>query len=79
MQTVQHDHLPLYRIARAGWADPLDIEPGRRTGGRWNAANTHGVLYTCCSVAVARAIVIDISDSGHSKWMTCARSTVPCS
>ena len=58
--TIIHDHVPIYRVARAEWNDPLDISFSGKQSNRWNAPDSHHVLYTSCSVAVARAIVQDI-------------------
>ncbi len=57
---IEHDHVPLYRVVRAGWPNPLDTTFSRTTGGRWNAPEAHEVLYACCSESVARSIVADI-------------------
>ncbi len=57
---VLHRHRPLYRVVRAGWADPLD--PGfsqRRPDRRWNTA-AFPALYCCCSPRVARAVARDL-------------------
>lgn len=60
MPLIRHEHVPLYRVARAGWADPLDTSFSQRKSNRWNVEGGHRVLYTCCSVAVAQCIVRDI-------------------
>lgn len=50
-----HTHVPVHRVVRASWPDPLDTTHSR-DGGRWNPAQAYQVLYTACSPAVARAI-----------------------
>lgn len=60
MPTVVHDHTPIYRVARAEWTDPLDATFAALHSHRWNAPGSHAVLYTSCSITVARAIVLDI-------------------
>ena len=57
---MAHEHVPLYRVARAGWADPLDTDHSRLASNRWNSRGGHRVLYTACSLAVARCIVADV-------------------
>lgn len=55
-----HGHVPVYRVVRARWADPLDASFSRRTPDRrWNTAD-FPALYCCCSVAVARAVTLDL-------------------
>jgi hypothetical protein len=56
---LHHDQ-PLFRVVRAGWADPLDASysltaPDRR----WNTP-LFPALYCCCSHAVARGITRDL-------------------
>jgi hypothetical protein len=41
------------RLADPAWADPLDTTFSARTGGRWNAAGTHAVLYLNGSLRTA--------------------------
>lgn len=53
---LDHRHQPIYRVVRAGFADPLDAAHAKTRGGRWNPASIFPVLYTCCSVAVGRAV-----------------------
>jgi len=60
MPLVQHDHVPLFRVARRGWTDPLDTTFAQQQSNRWNFVGGLAVLYTCCSVEVARAVVTDI-------------------
>jgi hypothetical protein len=60
MLLVDHIHVPLFRVIRANWKDALDTSFSRASGGRWNAANTHAVLYVSCSMAVARAVALDV-------------------
>jgi RES domain-containing protein len=55
VRLVAHAHA-VYRVVRAGWPDPLDTSFSRDRGGRWNAPGSHRVLYTCCSLPVARAV-----------------------
>ena len=58
---VVHEHQPIYRVVRAGWADPLDASFSRRQrGNRWNAPGAFSVLYTCCSAGVARGVTLDL-------------------
>lgn len=55
-----HDHVPVHRVVRAAWDDPLDASfSQRKADRRWN---TEGfpALYCCCSVAVARAVAQDV-------------------
>jgi hypothetical protein len=60
MPLKRHDHLPLYRVGRAGWSDPLDASFSTSQSNRWNPVNTFPVLYTCCSENVARAVVHNV-------------------
>lgn len=46
-----------YRVADAAWADPLDASYSARTGARWNAPGSFGVLYLSTTLGVARANV----------------------
>jgi RES domain-containing protein len=55
-RVIAHGHVPIFRVVRAGWADPLDTGGARKHGGRWNPPKSFPVLYACCSVAVARAV-----------------------
>jgi RES domain-containing protein len=50
-----HAHVPVHRVVRASWPNPLDTSFSR-DGGRWNPPQTYEVLYAACSRAVARAI-----------------------
>lgn len=45
------------RVADPGWEKPLDAEHSRRRGGRWNPAESFGVVYLNASLEVARAQV----------------------
>jgi len=57
---IAHRHQPFYRVVRAGWKDPLDASFSQRApDNRWNGP-AYPVLYCCCSVRVARAIVRDL-------------------
>jgi hypothetical protein len=58
--TLQHAHVPVFRVVKAGWQNPLDTTHGKLRGGRWNPKNTFGVLHTACSERVARAITLDL-------------------
>jgi RES domain-containing protein len=58
-----HPH-PLYRLVRAKHPDAMDTSYSQRSGGRWNPKGTFPVLYTACSVRVARAIVRDLFAAG---------------
>jgi hypothetical protein len=50
----------LYRVVRAGWANPLDTSFSRRAADRrWNSASFEA-LYCCGSERVARAVAFDI-------------------
>lgn len=46
---------PYYRVFKPDWADPLDMQPGRERGGRWNAPRSFGVLYFNATFEVAAA------------------------
>jgi len=66
--TMAHGHIPLYRVVRRGWKEPLDasfsqVSPDRR----WNTPD-FPALYCCCSETVARAIAMDL--------LECAASTI---
>lgn len=55
-----HTHQPLYRVVRAGWADPLDAFFSQRAAdNRWNTAD-FPALYCCCGLPVARAVTRDV-------------------
>lgn len=58
---VTHDHWPIFRVVRNGWADPLDSSFSRQrsTRNRWNTPE-FAALYCCCSVRVARAVTLDL-------------------
>lgn len=59
-RTENHTHVPVYRVTRAGWADPLDATfSQKRDTNRWNTAE-FPALYCCCSIAVARAVTRDL-------------------
>ncbi|MFN8558508.1 MAG: hypothetical protein U0531_14580, partial [Dehalococcoidia bacterium] len=60
MPLVEHDHVPVFRVVRAGWPNPLDASFSHNQSNRWNPRGAFPALYTCCSPAVARAIVLDI-------------------
>jgi|HubBroStandDraft_1064217.scaffolds.fasta_scaffold59773_2 RES domain-containing protein len=59
--TVSHNHVPLYRVVRRGWADPLDTSYSQRASAdnRWNTP-VFAALYCSCSERVARAVVRDV-------------------
>jgi len=59
--TVAHNHVPLYRVIRRGWADPLDTSFSQRAlaDNRWNTPD-FPALYCSCSERVARAIARDV-------------------
>jgi hypothetical protein len=59
--TVDHNHLPIYRVVRRGWPDPIDatFSQGPKVDNRWNSAD-FPALYCCCTEEVAGAIVKDI-------------------
>lgn len=50
------------RVADPGWADPLDAGFSARSGGRWNAPGSFGVLYLNATRGVARANVSRLYD-----------------
>jgi RES domain-containing protein len=60
---VAHDHR-LYRLVRARHADALDTSYSRHSGGRWNPEDAFPVLYTACSIMVARGLARDLFASG---------------
>ncbi len=55
---VAHGHVPLFRVLRAGHANPLDASHSRFRPGRWNTRG-FAALYTCCSEFSARAVARD--------------------
>lgn len=56
----EHDHVPLHRVVRADWSDPLDASFSQRSPDRrWNTGN-FPALYCCCSAGVARAVTLDL-------------------
>lgn len=59
--TVSHNHLPIYRVVRRAWLDPIDTAFSQRPNvdNRWNTVD-FPALYCCCSETVASAIVKDI-------------------
>lgn len=60
MIAIDHTHLPVYRVIRRGWTDPLDSSFSRsQSDNRWNTAD-FPALYCCCSEPVARAVTLDI-------------------
>ncbi len=57
---LHHTHLPLYRVVRRSWSDPLNVSHSQtRVDNRWNTAD-FPALYCCCSTRVARAVVLDV-------------------
>lgn len=58
--TFEHTHVPVFRVVRAAWPDPLETAHAMTRGGRWNPAGAFAVLYAACSERVARAVVIDV-------------------
>lgn len=55
-----HRHVPVYRVVRARWDDPLDASYSRTAPDRrWNTA-AFPALYCCCSIGVARAVALDV-------------------
>jgi len=57
--TVPHAHR-MFRVVRAGWRDATDASHSqKRPDNRWNTAD-FPALYCCCSVRVARAVVLDV-------------------
>jgi hypothetical protein len=59
--TIAHEHVPLFRVLRRGWPDPLDTSYSQRpaANNRWNTPD-FPALYCCCSERVARAVTRDI-------------------
>jgi RES domain-containing protein len=59
--TIGHQHVPLYRVVRRNWADPLDTSYSQRpsANNRWNTPE-FPALYCGCSERVARAVARDI-------------------
>lgn len=56
----EHRHIPIYRVVRRSWADPLDSSWSQSApDNRWNTPE-FPALYCCCSPAVARAVTLDI-------------------
>ena len=60
-RTVAHKHVPLCRVIRRGWADPLDTSYSQRASAdnRWNTPD-FPALYCGCSERVSRAVARDI-------------------
>ncbi len=59
LRFVVHRHIPLYRVIRQGWADPLDASfSQQRDENRWNT-HEFPALYCCCSLRVAAAVADD--------------------
>lgn len=57
---LDHRHQPVYRVVRAGWADPLDASFSRQAPDRrWNTPS-FAALYCCCTEKVARAVALDV-------------------
>lgn len=55
-----HSHIPLYRVVRTSYKDPLDASYSQHRGAnRWNTTE-FPALYCCCSENVARAVTLDI-------------------
>ena len=44
-----------FRVCDPTWDDPLDTTFAARTGGRWNAPGSYGVLYLNATIVVAAA------------------------
>ena len=59
--TAVHDHVPVFRVARRDWPDPVDAKFSQLSyvNNRWNTP-VFPALYCCCPEVVARAIVRDI-------------------
>ena len=74
---IGHSHVPLFRVARAGWTDPLDASFSRAHPGRWNALGDGPVLYLCCSVEVARSVVRDVFQLGSLLFDDLTAATRP--
>lgn len=59
-RTLVHDHTPLFRVVRRGFADPLDASFSRGArDNRWNDSE-FPALYGGCSERVARAVTLDV-------------------
>jgi hypothetical protein len=60
-RTIVHDHVPIFRVIRRDWVDPVDARFSQlpHVNNRWNTPR-FPALYCCCSEAVARAVVRDI-------------------
>jgi RES domain-containing protein len=60
-RTVAHNHVPLYRVIRRAWVDPLDTSYSQRASAdnRWNSPD-FPALYCSCSERVARAVTRDV-------------------
>ncbi len=60
MIRVLHDHGPVYRVVRRGHRNALDASFSQTSNNnRWNT-RAFPVLYCCCGIRVARAIVRDL-------------------
>jgi len=61
LRIVAHEHVPLFRVVRRGWDDPLDTTYSQRPSAdnRWNTPD-FPALYCCCSERVARAVARDV-------------------
>ncbi len=57
-KVVTHEHVPLFRVLRAGHTNPLDASHSRFRPGRWNTRD-FAALYSCCSEFSARAVARD--------------------
>ncbi len=44
-----------HRVYKPDWQDPLDTQPDRERGGRWNAPRSFGLLYLNATLVVAAA------------------------
>jgi len=65
---TEHSHLPVFRVIRAGWRDPLDSSFSRRKpDNRWNTSD-FSALYCCCSEQVAWAVVRDVFRFAAVSW-----------
>ena len=60
-ERIEHTHVPIYRVVRRGWPDPLDASFSQRAGAdnRWNTP-AFAALYCACSERVSRAVARDI-------------------
>lgn len=57
--SIQHDHVPIFRVVRVSWENPLDASFSiKRSDNRWNTT-AFPALYCCCSVNVAVAVARD--------------------